>query len=332
MRKLILLCIVGSIFFLTACASCSLDSPGVTVWGGDVTCPKMIRMTVVSGNELVVSFSGKISVQRADVTLIAAASVIPVIWKEGGDINSISFLLKDAISIGRQATLAASVTDIQGNSLSFSVPFVGYNDRVAQLRFNEIRVDYSKPKVEYIELYVLKGGNTGGIEIQNAMNAVRPSYEFPPVEVAAGDYLVYHLRSVEEGLVNETDVLNASAGVDARPGARDFWDTLKSAPLKKTNVLVLRERKEGAIMDALLTAETGKTAWPEDKVKLLAEEAVAAGAWMPGSTVQDAVCSTGTSPTRTLGRNELSLDSGSAADWKICATGKCSPGATNVPH
>ncbi len=317
--------------YFTACSSCAMDPSVVSVWGGDFLVPKIVSLVTVDTAEVAARFTAPVTVTKAFVVVPTDPDVsIPVSWEPVNDENGIRFLLGQTVGIGVQAALTATVTDVRGNSLSFSLPFTGYNDRVASLLINEIRTDYSKPKVEYIEFRVMKGGNLGGIEIFNAMNTVRPFWEFPAVEVAAGDYVLYHLRSVEGGLVNETGAIDVSAGIDARPGARDFWDTLSSAPLKKTNVLLVRERKGGKIMDALLCAESEKTAWPNDTVQTAAEVAVAAGTWLPGALVADAAISSGTSPTRTLGRNEYSGDSGTKLDWTICGTGKCTPGAVNT--
>jgi len=327
-------CLFAACVF-TACPSCAMDPSVVSVWGGDFSVPKIVSLVTVDTSVVAARFTAPVTVTKALVVVPDnPAAVIPVSWEadvgENGG-NGIKFLLGGTVGIGVPAALSATVTDARGNSLSFSLPFTGYNDRVASLLFNEIRTDYDKPKVEYIEFLVVKGGNLGGIEISNAMNVVRPCWEFPAVEVAAGDFILYHLRSVEEGLVNETGAIDVSAGVDARPGARDFWDTLTSAPLKKTNVLLVRERKGGKIMDALLCAEAGKTEWPNETVRAAAEEAVAADAWLPGSLVADAAVGSGTSPTRTLGRSDVSADTDMNSDWRICATGKCTPGATNTP-
>ena len=108
--------------------------------------------------------------------------------------------MEKKLDIGTHAVFSASVADSNGNSLSFSVPVTAFNDRVPKLRINEIRTVYSKPKVEYIELYALSDGNLSGVQVSCAMNTANPAYEFPAAEVRAGDYIVYHLRSVEEGL------------------------------------------------------------------------------------------------------------------------------------
>jgi hypothetical protein len=124
--------------------------------------------------------------------------------------------------------------------------------------------------------------------------------------------------------------MNESAGVDAKSSARDFWDTLAKAPLKDTNALLVRERHGGKILDALLLAAPDVPDWPNETVRAAAAEACASAAWKGSSAVANAVPSGGMTTTRTLGRNPGAADTDSAADWKICAKGKASPGGENA--
>jgi hypothetical protein len=310
--------------------SCALDPEAVEIFGGDVVVPKLIDVIPLSTTAIVARFSVPVTVESSSV-ILEDSSVIDS-SESTYDSCALLFTLAQPLSVGARAKLSAIVEDSNGNSLSFIVPFFGYNDHPSKLKINEVRTCYSKPKVEFIEFIALCDGNLGGIEIVNAMNAVDPSYQFPAVEVKSGDYIVYHLRSVEENLVDETLSVTASSGIDARATARDFWDDLTKAPLKPTNVILVRERKGGAIMDALLCAESGVDEWPTDAVLLAAEEAVAAGAWKPDAQVSSSFCSSGTTTTRTLGRSISSPDTDTSADWSICATSKCSPGGANNGH
>ena len=309
--------------------SCSLDPEAVKIWGGDVTVPTLLSLEPVSESDIVAKFSQAVSVVDASVTVNRNGSKFAASWAPGSDGKSVVFSVSGTPGIGMRAMLTGSVSDGRGDTLAFSVPYTGFNTRVPELRINEIRTSYSKPKVEYIELYAVKGGNLGGVEIRYAANEDNPSYEFPPAEVKAGEYIVYHLRTVEEGLVDEVDSLSASAGAETRSDARDFWNNLTRSPLKGDNVILLRERKGGRIMDAVLLASAKLTDWPNDALRAAAAEAVAAGAWKPGALVSDAVPSDGMAPTKTLGRNERSTDTDCAADWRLCAKSKCTPGAAN---
>jgi hypothetical protein len=315
--------------------SCALNPEIVTVWGGDAEVPKLVGVEPLSAKEIRATFSAPVSISNAEVAMPEVpGAIITTSWEADGG-NSVVFILDESVGVGAPAALSATVADGKGNSLAFSVPFTGYNDHPAKLRINEIRIDYvgakdkTFPKVEFIEFVVVSSGNLGGVEVYNAANAARPSYEFPPVEVSAGDFIVYHLRSIEEGLVNETGAIDASAGTDAKPTARDFWDTQTRKPFKDDNVILVRERKAGPIMDALLYVATKTTDWPSDTVKAAAELAFSSGAWKPGSDVSDAAGTKSLSPTRTLGRDSLSRDTDSSSDWAVCAQSKYSPGMAN---
>ena len=322
---------------LPACSASLADGAIVTLWGGDLEVPKLGEVRAVARDRLEVSFSGPVTVVSAEVLPSAGAeetamAPVAVTWEsaEGGLLAR--FTMADPPGPGQRAALSAVVADARGNTLSFASPFVGFNDRVPRLRLSEVRMDYSKPKVEYLEMVALTAGNLGGVQIVNSANADATIREFPPVEVREGEFVVWHFRSVEEGLVNELKGLDESGGTNSSPQARDFWDDQARSPFKKTNVVLLRERSGGAILDALLCAEEGKDDWPSDALKDAAREAAQAGAWKPGPLVSDAARAVGMSPTRTLARDSVLTDTDTAADWIVCATGKCSPGLPNAPR
>ena len=345
MKRYLALAVLFPVLLCSACPVGVMDPEVVTFWGGDLSVPTLGEVSAVSASGVNASFSAPVSVVSAEVLTGEGIDGngmdeengrererIPVTWGEGAETGSVLFTLGKPCGIAERAILSGTVRDAKGNTLSFAVPFTAYNDRVPRLRISEVRTDYSKPKVEYIELCALSAGNIGGVEIFNAANAANPVRELPAAEVASGEYIVWHFRSLEEGLVNETGALDASGGVDARATARDFWDTQTKAPFKGTNVIWIRERKGGAILDALLCAEGDKEDWPNDAVRSAASEAVKAGAWHPGPSVTDAASAANTSQTQTLARDPALADTDTAADWKVCAQGKCSPGTVNAPH
>ncbi len=319
-----------SVFMVLVCSSCVVDPETIAVWGGDVTVPELASVQTLSAQEVSVGFTDPVFVSTAAVECPdEPGRVIEACWATGEQSDTFVFVLSENPGIGVSAVLHATVRDGNGNSLSFAVTFIGYNERVPKLKINEIRTSYAKPKVEYVELVVLTDGNLAGVQIENAMNSKQSYYEFPSCEVRAGDYVLWHLRSIEEGLVTETERIDASAGKDSSPFAWDFWDTQDRAPLKNTNVLLVRERGGGPILDALLCAETEKTEWPSDALRIAAEAAVSAGAWGPTALITDAACSDSMTPTRTLGRIPGLDDTNAAADWMVCATSGASPGTEN---
>lgn len=329
--------VISLVVLIWSC--CSIDSAVVTLWGGATTVPKLIQIEVVSSSALRVFFSERVQIRSAEVLSESGSFVhgttaeyIPPVPASGAW-HEVRFTVETALDSGGSYYLAGIVSGSSGNSLSFAVPFTGFNDRVPRLILNEIRFDYDKPKVEFIEINALTAGNLAGVRLLNTANTADPFYEFPSIEVAAGEFIVFHFRSLEEGLVNELgDDLAASAGTEALPTARDLWGTAVRAPLRKTNVILLEERKGGAVLDAFVGCESDKTEWPTVLLAEAAARAVREGAWGPDASTGSAVVTTGTSPTRTLGRTELSVDTDRAVDWKIAPTGKASPGKVNVPH
>ncbi|HNY21723.1 MAG TPA: hypothetical protein PKO22_06190 [Treponemataceae bacterium] len=324
-------------------ASCAMDPEIVTVFGGGISVPKLVSVETRGSREIRATFSLPVTVTGASVIPGESAVTgepgsgadqsIPITasWEESPDEpGEIAFILDEAIAVGSTAYLSATVEDSGGNSLSFSVPFIGYNERPPRLLINEIRTDYVNPKVEFIEFFALSDGNLAGVEISCAADKSGIAWSFPSAEVRAGDYVMYHLRSVEDGLVNETGSTDASGGTEARADARDFWDNRKSSPLKETNVIVVRERKGGTILDALLVAEPDKASWPTDAISRAASEVVSVAAWKGDGSVATAASALGMTPTRTLGRNPGAPDTDSAADWALCPKLKASPGTRNI--
>lgn len=312
-----------------ALASCAVGPESLSVWGGDAAAPELRSVTVEGEESVLVQFTEPVTVRDAVVNVPSDGRQFTADWTALGDGKSVSFEISGRLGIGVRAFLSGSVSDGKGSTLTFSVPFIGYNPRPASLAINEVRIDYDSPKVEYVELYVRGAGNLGGTQICNSRNEKRATYEFPPVEVSVGEYVVYHLRSVEEGLVNETGAIDASAGADSSPFARDFWDAQKSAPLKGDNVLLVRERDGGRIMDALFLSASALADWPTAAVTRAATDAFEAGQWKPGLGIADSVPCADATPTRTVGRDDRSTDTDSASDWAICDKSKSSPGKAN---
>lgn len=325
----------ASMLLAAVCSCCSLDEEIVSQWGMDVSCPHLVSLSPADETCVKADFTQPVRVVASSLrTDIEDGPDLPVAPADTALSTAVSFLLPAAPGPGKKALLSATVEDARGNRLSFAVPFVGWNSRVPRLAVNEIRCVYSKPRVEFVELLVLEDGNLGGVAIENPGNAASPVWTFPSVEVSRGDFVVYHLRSIEEGLVDEVSPGLVSAGTDARADAVDFWDDQSKAPLKKTGGILVRERVDGKILDAAFWAEDGKDSWPNPGLEAAAAEAVSQGSWGPDAGIGSAVPSLGTTATRTLCRDRFSggvEDTDSAADWRVCATGKSSAGAENIP-
>jgi hypothetical protein len=162
-------------------------------------------------------------------------------------------------------------------------------------------------------------------------------FEFPPVEVAAGQYIVVHLRTVEDGVVNETgDDPSLSVGADAAKNAWDFWVPVSEKLLHKTDVVYVMDQDD-TIIDAVMMSENPDPWWTKDHFVQAADLLYRQGAWasadgeIPGPADAVITLNIKTAMTRSISRDETVPDSNSAADWYITATSGITPGAANNP-
>ena len=213
--------------------------------------------------------------------------------------------------------------------------------KILALQINELRTEYVKPKAEFIEFKILSSGNLGGVRVFVASNYKNPLlYEFAPVEVKTGEYVVLHLRTFDEAIsVDEYgDDIAASGGTDSSVTARDFWIPGNAELLRKTDVVYVLDQDDN-VMDAVLIAEKSDSVWPllskQDCFPATVEFLFNKGAWKSadGKTPvpADAVSSAKTTSTQTICRDEEVKDGNTAADWYITAKSSSTPGLQNNP-
>ena len=238
---------------------------------------------------------------------------------------------------GLKLTAGIEAEDEWENVISVQAPLFARNSRVPELQINELRTEYSKPRAEFIEFKILSGGNLGALRVFAAGNGTSPMiYQFAPMEVNAGDYVVIHLRTLEEGLCADEYSGNPgeSGGTDSCPSAFDFWIPGSLKLLRKTDAVYVLDQDDNAL-DAVMISETPDTAWSKnylaDAAALLFEKDAFKSPLGEVCRPADAVDSSAikTSATRSISRNEAAENSASAADWYITATGGATPGLPN---
>ena len=213
------------------------------------------------------------------------------------------------------------VEDKSRNTLNILVSFRTRNDRIPELIINEIRTAYSNPRAEFIELKALSAGNLGAMRVFAIYDKDEPIFEFPPVEVKKGEYIVLHTRSIESGIIDELGTnLAESKGTDALSTARDFWMP-GSLKLHSTNVIYTMDQDDRIIDGVLLLS--GDYKWKES-LEAAAGEMEKQEMWSG-----DAVNTDGNTATRTICRDETRKNSHSAADWYITVTSGATPGKAN---
>ena len=309
------LLIVSAVLFVITPFSCRLTEEGIEIFPADTKAPSVENFSVTGASRLLISCSEKIVLdeicvleldekadssqaeftREADENLFAVANAIT--YSESRKCAEIE--LSAPTQVGKSYVFSGVIYDTTGNSLDFSQKFFGYNENPARLIFNEVRTTYSKAKMapEYVEFYVLKGGNTFGLEMVSAANGEGKKYSFPSIEVKKGELITLHGRIVEgseESAIDELgDELNLSLAPESSDSARDLWKAGDDKIASNNDVLLLRDGVSLEIKDALLLSASGKEAWSKKIMTEFAENAFNLGIWNGGCLPENAVCTDG---------------------------------------
>ena len=329
--KRVVFSLVLPLFFLTL-FSCTTEGALQLVLGTSTEPPVFLDSQSISSTEMLFEFSQDVRVVSLYFDPVREIESI----EEGSEVKVIfSKPLEEGIKI----TADILVEDSDRNTLNVIVPFRARNDRMPRIVFNELRTEYSKPKVEFAEFYTLEAGNLGAMRLFIAgQSHSTPVYEFPPVEVKAGEYIVLHLRKIEEECADETGSnLALSGGTESQDDARDLWVPGATKLVRKTDALWLMDQDD-RIIDAVILSENHGAKWENEKITAAAELLGRKNAWLPSSgnsaagwspSPSDAVISAGTTNTRTICRDESLDPERRAKNWYITATSSASPGKPN---
>lgn len=313
--------------------SCSTESALQQVLNISVESPVFIGCKAVSSREIAFRFS-------LPVTVSSLIFDPPQEIGEIRDGEAVLVTLRDPPPGGERIMADILVEDRNGNTLNVLVPFRSRNEDFPSFIITEVRTEYSKPRVEFVELKMLTAGNLGALRMFIAASGLdAPFFEFPPMAVNAGEYVVVHLRTLDPASVNETGGdpgANAyTKENEAQPDAWDFWIPESKKRLSKKAGAVFFTDQDDRIIDAIIFSESAVgSVWQDEKMAQAAELLGEAGAWtgtdggVPGPA--DAVPSRNTTVTRSICRDETATDRNSAADWYIAATSGSSPGKPNT--
>jgi hypothetical protein len=332
--SLIVRVIVPAALLVSACA-CTAGTAVQQALGFSVDTPEFIFCRAISPTEIAFQFSRPVTV--------ASLRFDPEVQVETiNDGALVTVTLTESLTGGARLTADMLVKDDVGNTLSVLVPFRSRNDDMPSLAVTEIRTEYSKPKVEFVEFKALSAGNIGGLRMYLAETGPdEPFFEFPPAQVAKGEYIVVHLRSLDGFGIDETGAdLSASPYTkdnEAQTDARDFWFPEAKKHLQKKAGAVYFLDQDDAVLDALMWSENPDPWWSDEKLAGMAEFLLSRDAWtgadsgaangIPGPA--DAVSSAYVTATRTLCRKESAQDTNSAADWYTTAASCATPGKVN---
>lgn len=267
--------------------SCRITEEGIRVTGGDYVAPSIEKLEVLNERTVKMDFSEPVKITSAIASKVIrdysdsaehseTESPSPAIAAAGGAYGRIpveanvsdnglcvTFLFENECEVGQAYEIYGVVEDKTGNSLTFCVPFTGFNSRIPDLIITELQVKYSKGKGEFVELLALTDGNLGGLEIFSGIDGETKSFELPPVEVTKGELILVHMRKVEEDCVNETgENLDEATAPYSAAGVRDLWSDNAAARFNdNADVVALRIGTSGALIDAMMYASETVTVW-----------------------------------------------------------------------
>jgi len=210
---------------------------------------------------------------------------------------------------------------------------------ITMLLINELKTEYSysAKRAEFIEFKILTAGNLNGISVHILNNASNPFvYNFPAVDVAKGEYVTLHLRTVDSNCKDELgDNLALSGGIDSCPTARDLWVAGSEKYLYKTDIVYIKDAS-GNILDAVVMNDKPSATWnnSQSHFQAITEFLCSVGAWESADgekpTAYDAVdtSTVGSNYMRSVCRYEWRQNHFNTSDWYVSKT-NYSPGLPN---
>lgn len=275
--------------------SCKVNEEGIKIVPVEESSPEINEYSVNSSDNISVYFSKKVSVVESkifDEEEDFSHEVISQNPEESENLWKIDFVLNKPLKAGKNYELYGIVEDETGNTLTFSLPVSGYNERIPSLRITEVRPMYAKTsksvtvdgekskidvfKAEFIEFEVLSDGNLCSVEIVSAYDGEEKNLMLPDVEVKQGEIVVVHLRLCEGetgGISELEDDITLSTGYYSSDFARDIWFSNSDSHLgDKQDVVFLRDSQTGKILDAVLYSLQAELSWKNDSMKSAIDE------------------------------------------------------------
>ena len=210
------------LFFVVSFSVCNFGCRNsieeIEVLEGDFSVPQIENFAVTGASTLEIGFSKKTVVQNlAVVSKTTESEFCDISAEYDEETQKTVVALGTQMEVGEDYLIEGQVEDLHGNSLTFSIGFKGFNENPARVILSEVRNAYGTTSVkdeegvsrsvhrsEYVELYVLKGGNLCGIEICSASDGSEKKYTMPSIDVETGEYITVHMRTVNaEGIDGE---------------------------------------------------------------------------------------------------------------------------------
>lgn len=314
--------------------SCKVTTEGIEIIGADYTAPVLESICVVNDKTIELEFSECIKLNTyvispvienvSDSSEISCEQELAKAIRAATDGNNriesnvvmsstgkkITFIMEEKTKIGKKYEVYGTVEDRIGNTLTFCIPFTGYNSAVPDMMMTEVQIKYSKGssagntiyRNEFVELLALSKGNLSGLEIVSGMDGEAKKYVLPAVDVEKGEIVVVHLRTAGDGCVNEiNEDKNAATAYFSSENTRDLWSENTTTRLHDySDVVILRNSVSGKVMDGIMYIADADTEWkdgPGELAALLEKDGI-----YDSSDISGAVSSKGVSPTKSFNR------------------------------
>ncbi|MDR2966113.1 MAG: hypothetical protein LBU88_10110 [Treponema sp.] len=331
MKKLLLL--LGACILL---ASCSAGDPVAAAFMVGRSSQSLVFLDSKAAAEDEFLFSFSQSVKLTSVRFEPSVSIDSI--EEG---STVKVKLAERLPPGIKLTVDLVAEDEQRNTINVLVQLRSRNNRMPKMVINEIRTENDNPKGrgEFIEFVMETAGNLGGMRVfifGNTAAARQTLYEFSSVEVAKGEYVMLNLRTLEAEAKDEYGSdLAESGGANSSPNSRDFWIPGSVKRIHKTSVVYVLDQDDN-VLAAIMMSENPDAWWGRSEFADAAQFLFSKGAWKSAEgtvcTPAQAVITAGTTPTRTICRDETVANTKTAADWYIVYTGRHTPGEPNDPR
>lgn len=298
--------VISQTFFITAITlfsvlpiSCKVTSQGIQIIGGNYTVPQLDEVEVVDDKTVVLRFSEEVSLKNLVVspflegisnsTEISQTEELSFALKSATDKNEslecivefengnkdAKIIMNENTKIGKKYEIYGVVEDKIGNSLTFCVPFSGFNAKIPKLLITEIHPamasqtndDKSKNirRLEYVKILALTDGNLSGLKFCSDFYGEDKGYDFPSVEVKQGEIFFLHLRVWGDGCISEeNDDLSLAFSRYTSENYRDLWvnSTTKCIGDKK-DILVIKNSITGELCDAFMYTDGKSESWSD---------------------------------------------------------------------
>ena len=315
---------------------CKVTTEGIKILEGDYSPPLLQKFTVMDERSLEIVFSENVSLSGCvvspvlsgisdsdehseglslSVALAAAAGIEGSIAVSAVNIekNVVILNLEENTEIGKKYELYGLVKDEYSNSLTFCIPFIGFNARQAKIIMTEVQSESissqrSQEKAdgiyrnEFIEFLSLSDGNLAGLELCSAYDGEEKKYSFPAVEVKAGEVFVLHLRNRGNGCISElTENLSEATSSYTCPDIRDLWTEQTATALgNKTDIILVRDSASEKILDAFMYRAENVEEWTKNFISY--SQLIDGCDIYPNGNIENAFITTGLTATKTLSR------------------------------